>query len=49
MTACLIMMAIALVVGVAAGVVLGLAFAGVVFGVVAKLLSMGATYRDDVG
>jgi hypothetical protein len=48
MTTCLFMMAIALVVGVAAGIPLGLAFAGICFGVVAKLLSMGATYRDDL-
>jgi len=45
---CWFLAATALTGGVAAGVVLGLTFAGIVFGVVAKLLSMGATYRDDL-
>jgi hypothetical protein len=39
-------MAIAWLLGMGGGILLGLAFAGICFGIIAKLLSMGATYRD---
>lgn len=48
MNPCWFLAATALVCGMAAGILLGLMFAGICFGVVAKLISMGATYRDDL-